>query len=838
MRKVIITSLAILMIISFGFAENVTFKVNMSYEIAQGNLDPASGYVDIAGSFNGWDGSNHHLTDADADSVWEITIDIPQGDIEFKFRLNGDWGTAEFPGGSNRTYTVVAGDQGYDCWYNDFSPTPVVIFKVDMQDQIDQGNFNPATDYVDVAGSFNGWDGTNSHLTPNAYNNAIWEITVDTFSVGSMLEFKFRMNGSWDTAEFPGGSNRTYTVKESVQEYSVYWNDFDYNFAVTFKVNMAYQIKTESFNPASDYVDIAGSFNGWNGENHHLADADADSVWEITLDSLMAPGDVIEFKFRINGSWDTAEFPGGGPNRTYAVEPGAQEYYCWWNDFDPYFVGSAVHFSVNMKAQINAGGFNPDINNVVKVQGTFDGWGGTSLYDADVDSIYDGIIKVPVGTMQYKFAYVDTANVTVVEENLAPNPNRMYTVELVTGTIELGTVWFNNLEALTYGEGNITFRVDMAVLQELGFYDRLQGDSLEVRAPFNSWGSDPDRTKIDMIRQPGAEIYYLTLPYEGWKGYAFRYKFFLNLHDDATHAGEDFFEYELPASCGGGDRPFIWHGVDEDTLLPVQTFQDYLFEGIIPANDSVLVRPRIDMTNAMAYEEDAFDPATDRLFFIWEDAWGAELQGAVADELSDSTKHEYHATDDENIWECSFYITGPAPHAIMYLVRYIKPDGTDVQEEGGGFGYGRYRTQWLKPDITGYIPREQVFSVVRFSTEGIPLEVELEPFANGIIYTSIKDDIVILPSRFELKQNFPNPFNPVTQIRFSIPRSDMVYLTIYNMLGQTVAKVTYDNLQVGNYIYTWNGRDMNGNNVASGIYFYELRVDNQFRDTKKMILLK
>ena len=66
----------------------------------------------------------------------------------------------------------------------------------------------------------------------------------------------------------------------------------------------------------------------------------------------------------------------------------------------------------------------------------------------------------------------------------------------------------------------------------------------------------------------------------------------------------------------------------------------------------------------------------------------------------------------------------------------------------------------------------------------------------------------------------------------------MVYLTIYNMLGQTVVKITYDNLQVGNYIYTWNGRDMNGNNVASGIYFYELRVDNQFRDTKKMILLK
>jgi len=487
MRKIATVMLAILTMISFGLAANVTFEVNMSYEISQGNLDPTTGYVDIAGSFNGWDGVNHHLSDADADSVYDITIDIPVGDIEFKFRINGNWDTSEFPGGGpNRTYTVVEGDQGYVCWYNDFSPVPVVIFKVDMANQISLGNFNPATDYVDVAGNFNGWDGVNSHLTANDYNNAIWEITVDTFSVGNNLEFKFRINGSWDTAEFPGGSNRQYTVGESVQEYSVYWNDFDYNLAITFKVNMSHQISLGNMNPATDSLDIAGNFNGWDGINHQLTDADADSIYEITIDdtALIHVGDNLEFKFRINGNWDTSEFPGGGPNRTYTVVAGAQEYSVWWNDFDPNFIGSAVHFSVNMKAQIGAGGFNPDSNNVVEVQGSFDGWAGTALEDADVDSIYDAVISVPIGVMQYKFAYTDTAGNTVVE-NLTQN--RSYTVELVTETIELGTVWFNDLEYLTYGEGNITFRVDMTVLQELGFYDRLEGDSLELRGSFNGW---------------------------------------------------------------------------------------------------------------------------------------------------------------------------------------------------------------------------------------------------------------------------------------------------------------------------------------------------------------
>ena len=95
-----------------------------------------------------------------------------------------------------------------------------------------------------------------------------------------------------------------------------------------------------------------------------------------------------------------------------------------------------------------------------------------------------------------------------------------------------------------------------------------------------------------------------------------------------------------------------------------------------------------------------------------------------------------------------------------------------------------------------------------------------------------------LPYKFELKQNYPNPFNPVTKIEFSIPMIKTTHLTIYNMLGQIVTQVSYNNLQPGNHTFNWDGKNMNGFNVASGIYFYELRVDNQFRDIKKMVLMK
>jgi len=61
---------------------------------------------------------------------------------------------------------------------------------------------------------------------------------------------------------------------------------------------------------------------------------------------------------------------------------------------------------------------------------------------------------------------------------------------------------------------------------------------------------------------------------------------------------------------------------------------------------------------------------------------------------------------------------------------------------------------------------------------------------------------------------------------------------IYNALGQLVNKVTYRNLAMGVYSYFWDGTDLRGSHVASGVYFYELRAGEKFRDLKKMVLIK
>lgn len=91
-----------------------------------------------------------------------------------------------------------------------------------------------------------------------------------------------------------------------------------------------------------------------------------------------------------------------------------------------------------------------------------------------------------------------------------------------------------------------------------------------------------------------------------------------------------------------------------------------------------------------------------------------------------------------------------------------------------------------------------------------------------------------IPSSMKLAQNFPNPFNPTTKITFDISAgvNDPVKLAIYDLSGKEVAQLVNQNLQPGQYEYTFNGV-----NLASGMYFYKLTAGN-FVSVKKMILVK
>lgn len=97
--------------------------------------------------------------------------------------------------------------------------------------------------------------------------------------------------------------------------------------------------------------------------------------------------------------------------------------------------------------------------------------------------------------------------------------------------------------------------------------------------------------------------------------------------------------------------------------------------------------------------------------------------------------------------------------------------------------------------------------------------------------------IVSTPRHFSLEQNYPNPFNPVTEIKYAIPEMSHGSLLIYDVAGRIIREWNITGQAAGRHSVTWDGTDMNGNPVSSGVYLYTLKTVS-FSETKKLILLK
>jgi hypothetical protein len=99
-------------------------------------------------------------------------------------------------------------------------------------------------------------------------------------------------------------------------------------------------------------------------------------------------------------------------------------------------------------------------------------------------------------------------------------------------------------------------------------------------------------------------------------------------------------------------------------------------------------------------------------------------------------------------------------------------------------------------------------------------------------YSPVVNVEISVPAEYELSQNYPNPFNPSTNIKFTIPEAGLVKLSVLNLLGQEIKTIVDEQRQAGIYNEKFDATELN-----SGVYFYELRV-NDFIQTKKMLFLK
>ncbi len=125
--------------------------------------------------------------------------------------------------------------------------------------------------------------------------------------------------------------------------------------------------------------------------------------------------------------------------------------------------------------------------------------------------------------------------------------------------------------------------------------------------------------------------------------------------------------------------------------------------------------------------------------------------------------------------------------------------------------------------------------------DGIAINGYVETLEAALIEGNIYGDSTLVevekqdfpaPAQFRLYQNYPNPFNPTTKIIFEIPTAGFVKIKIYDVLGRSIKTINYGYKNAGRYKVNFDG-----NNLSSGVYFYQVQFENQYK-TKRMLLIK
>ncbi len=387
---------------------SVSFQLNMTKAVNQHIFNPDSDFVYLI-----MDHDIQPLSLVEGPGYNYTGILFNQLDsgatYHYNFRINNSLSETV-----NRSVTARPGMVNVSAWWNN-EPLNITTFTVNMKYAVQYGLFNPLTDSVYMIGTINNMKGSPKMQQVGTTLNFSY---VDTLlDPGSVQQYKYRINegdsasGHTELLYLP---NRMVRIPDTLLEVASDYNN--YNPAkrlMTFECDMGYYVKAHHFDAAGDYLDVAGNFNG-NGANDVLFDTDGDTIYSLGLfiDTTWIQQGPLQFKYRINGNWNTAELA-GKPNRTYAfhdtIHQNPNLFSCYYNNYNPAIPMRPWVYNVDIQGLLIYKKFLSGVYGYENVNGIPE---GISTYRWLRSSNAQGTDAVPIDSATKITYVVDTLDIT------------------------------------------------------------------------------------------------------------------------------------------------------------------------------------------------------------------------------------------------------------------------------------------------------------------------------------------------------------------------------------------------------------------------------------------
>ncbi len=278
-----------------------------------------------------------------------------------------------------------------------------------------------------------------------------------------------------------------------------------------------------------------------------------------------------------------------------------------------------------------------------------------------------------------------------------------------------------------------------------------------------------------------------------------------------------------------GNNIYVFGGTAIDTNYPYMYAYDLSTENITHSNDTLFT---------LTYPTQQMSAVYNNYIYLFGGARGVLLKTIYKYDISNNTMvllsnglERPRAGGAAVLLKDKIFIIGgfDETNSALSSVLYLRVgSGSSEIEDGPGLNYAR-----RDPIAVNYMDSIYVFGGIDANGHNV---VPVEMYSNAATTLVNKEDITT-PTQFILDNNYPNPFNPSTQIRFEVAKQSRISIDIFSILGKHIKNLTSKMYDPGEYSLTWNGTDTQGEHVSSGIYIYRLS-SNYFSESKKMVLLK